>query len=57
MILIILATRLSGVCENAAIGFQPEGLADSSRWSQRSADHRKGNAYVVRTPEGVPPFF
>jgi hypothetical protein len=24
-----------------ACGFQPEGLSDISRWSQRSADHRK----------------
>jgi hypothetical protein len=24
------------------VDFQPEGLSDSSRWSQRSADHRKG---------------
>jgi hypothetical protein len=32
----------SRLCENAVIGFQPEGLSDSSRWSQRSGDHRKG---------------
>jgi len=28
------------VCSNVASGFQPDGLSDSSRWSQRSADHR-----------------
>ena len=32
---------LPRVCESEASGFQPEGQADSSRWSQRSADHRK----------------
>jgi hypothetical protein len=26
--------------KNEASGFQPEGLSDSSRWSQRSVDHR-----------------
>jgi hypothetical protein len=25
---------LPRLCENAAIGFQPEGLSDSSRWSR-----------------------
>ena len=30
------------LCENQASGFHPQGLSDSSRWSQRSADHRKG---------------
>ena len=32
--------------------FQPERLADSSRWSQRSADHRKA-ASVCPHSEGV----
>jgi hypothetical protein len=42
------------LCENAAIGFQPEGLSDSSRWSEHSADHGR-SAHVVRTPEGCHP--
>ena len=29
-----------------AIGFQPEGLTDSSRWSERSADHRTAGGRV-----------
>jgi hypothetical protein len=32
---------------------QPEGLPDSSRWSQRSGDHRIPGERI-RTPRGVP---
>jgi hypothetical protein len=34
-------------------GFQPEGLPDSSRWSQRSGDHRRVVG-LVSTLKGVP---
>ena len=34
-----------------ANGFQPEGLTESSRWSERSADHRKVTV-VRKHPEG-----
>jgi hypothetical protein len=38
-------------------GFQPEGLTDSSRWSERSEDHRKireENKHPGRVPEKLP---
>ena len=34
------------------MGLQPEGLADSSRWSKRSADHRK-TIEMIPDPERV----
>src|SRR5688500_12572161 len=36
---------------NCKIRLQPEGLADSRRWSERSADHRRA-ASSSSTPEG-----
>ncbi len=43
-------------CVKRRSGFQPEGLADSSRWSQRSADHRT-TIDMIPDPEGVSEIF